>query len=180
MSQRVKLIRFKLAAIMVLLLMATFSWSWSEYANDVYSVAGHPERFYNSDLMNQAAFGQGGRDPCANANLVTTSGAVTVDAVDTVMITGTSGRQISVCGLFLVSTNGSGTFRVQSGTGPACATGTANLTGVMFTTAGNAPYQAGPYGHLLFQSGVGRDICLDVGGGAPSFRGWIQWILAAP
>lgn len=90
---------------------------------------------------------------CTNSVSISVAAATTTQLV---AISGTT--RIRVCAFTLVSA-GVNTAKFVRGTGAACATGTADLTGAMtFATASNVPMSSGA--GWLFQGNAGDALCL--------------------
>lgn len=128
------------------------------------------------ELPVRSVYAQGGADPCSGGGLITTSLSIVADAVIGI---GSTNRFWRLCGIaFLGTSNDLFTWRITSGTGTTCQTSVSGRTGYM--AQGNSNLQILGYtGRTLAQAETAADdLCIDVGGAAPSMQGMISLVNA--
>ena len=79
-------------------------------------------------------------------------------AVSTQLVAAITGQSIFVCGWHVTNTAGSGTFQFTTGTGTACATGSANVTPALNVTS-SAP-SADHVDYATISSSMGNAFCV--------------------
>ena len=113
-------------------------------------------------------------DPCLapNVSKVAVVIAATADA-ELVAINGS--ELIYVCGWSVTVAGTAPTYRLISGTGTTCATGTVGETGV-YATLANAESDGPNYGGTVLAGAAGAALCIDVGGTTPSIQGVLSYV----
>lgn len=122
-------------------------------------------------------------DPCQNPNFTKQSAVINVSTATTTALVAVSGTtKVYVCGfsftiLGLATTGGSAQF--ESGTGTACASNAAVLTGAFVgsnTAGGSTPIVSPPLSGSVTSTPAANGLCLVTTGTLPSFQGIVTFI----
>lgn len=125
-----------------------------------------------------AVLAQGGRDLCADPNVVPTTRQLNVTA-NAVVVTGTTGRRIYVCGVFGFFSGGTAaSFKFNQGNGSTCGTSSDDITPALPVTTNQLMVinWGGPE-RSLWRGRTTNDLCVTVSGAGPSLTGFISFIL---
>ena len=124
------------------------------------------------------AYAQGGRDPCADPQITPTTKSLAVTAT-AIVITGTTGRRIYVCGVngfWAASTATS--FSFTQGSGSTCGTSTETLSAAWPATTNQVTtVNWGGAGRSLWRGRLSSDVCVTVSGTGGTLQGFISFIL---
>ena len=113
-------------------------------------------------------------DPCMAPNV--TKLAVVIAATADAELVALSGTElIYVCGWSVTVAGTTPTYRLISGTGTTCATGTIGETGI-YATLANAESDGPNYGGTVLAGAAGAALCIDVGGTSPSIQGVLSYV----
>lgn len=117
-------------------------------------------------------------DPCSAAWVAKQSVAVNIStATTTQLVALTANQSVYACGFYsTVLGTTSPSLLFVTGTGSACGTGTASLTGTMVPTTA-AAVQVNIGGDATkFKGAVGGAVCLTTGGTAPNVQGLFVYV----
>lgn len=138
-------------------------------------------------LLTASCFAQTGSnslpDPCQNQNAAKQSVVINVSSATTTALVTVSGTtKVYVCGFSLtilgLATTG-GTAQFESGTGVACASNAAVLTGSFLganTAGASTPITSPPLSGSVTATPAANGLCLVTTGTAPSFQGIVTFI----
>jgi hypothetical protein len=115
-------------------------------------------------------------DPCAASYTHKSTTLINNLSALTKLIAGSAGQTIYVCKLVLSNSAATTpTVSFSSGTGTTCGTGTINVMGVMTMLTSQMLSVGGT--SEIFDSGLGRDICITPGGTTASISGFASYVL---
>jgi hypothetical protein len=112
-----------------------------------------------------------GADPCQSPFAEKSSVALNdASAGETQLIAGVAGQVIYVCGFSFTLGGTTPTAQLDTGTGTACGTGTAHLTGAF--TGGITS----PGGYAEVSAAAGASLCVNLGGTSPTMQGLLTYV----
>lgn len=114
-------------------------------------------------------------DVCQNPTVAKTHALVNISTATTTQLVALSGvTVVYVCNFTASVVGTTPTVLFETGTGSACGTGTASITGTFAPTTGSVLKAEGA--GVQFQGAAGGALCVVSGGTTPSIQGYVVYV----